>query len=306
MNLADQDMKRTLSIMAIILVALLLLATVPINGSRYQDLLNLFMDFLHFPSAVFLTIFSVMFFQFRFHTSNMYPALAVSSLLLVLIELFQPFVGRTSDTGDLILGLLGVLFGAIWILQLSHRRALYGVVKFLLLLLFFLYSLVQVYIASLFFHTTPEGFDFEQPFALSQWRNLNHIQSPKLSIERNVQQEGGRLVMGKPIDYQWSGMTFFNNLGIDLSHKDAMLLDYFHNGDQQTKIRLRLDDSKRNTFKADTQYVRHGWNQVVFELPFNKHGDFNADAVIKIGLFTDTEAVENFYLVDNIYFRPTQ
>jgi len=303
---ADREMKRKLSFMAPILAVLFLLAMVPIQESRYQDILNLIMDVLHFPSAVLLTIFLVLLFQLLFQSQTIFPALTTALLLLVIIELVQPIFGRTSDVSDFILGGFGVVYGVVWSFQRSRRRARNGVIKFIILLLFILYSILQMYIASLYFNNKPRGFNFEQPFALSQWRNLNHIQKPALKIENNVQQGEGRLVQGRPINYQWSGMTYQNSLGIDLSDIKAMTLDYFHNGDQPTKLRLRIDDSKQQTFRAESRYVRFGWNQVVFELPFDDFTDFRSNEIIKIGLFTDSKNINDFYLVDNIYFKTNQ
>lgn len=288
----------------VLLLAFLVLAIIPAGSSSYRDVFIILMDMLHFPAAALLVFFLTHIIRFYLNREPLIIPFILVIICVFLLEWIQPWFGRTQDWVDVYFGLLGAVFGGLLFLIERKRLLIYRILKYLVFFIYFLYCLTQLYHLSMLFKNEAVIADFESPLELSLWRNLNHIKEPRLVLLNSVADHNSKLVKGLVLDFQWSGLTYQNSIGVDASGYNALELDYFSNNQQSIKLRLRFDDTNETIYRIKSQMVDSGWNHVVFRFDMNQ--DFDFKNLVKIAVFAESRNIKDYYLVDNIQFTTFQ
>ncbi|MBL4868787.1 MAG: hypothetical protein JKY67_20685 [Pseudomonadales bacterium] len=278
------------------------LAFLPESAFSYLEYTSVALDISHFPAFWCL--------QIVLHSSlkrlsaipakyNLVIVTSSSFGVAVLLEQIQPYFNRSQNLEDLILGILGFTYAAI---QFAQREKIFQTSStiashLLIILITTIVIFPKIYLLNLRLNATPLLGDFENHFETQLWRNLNHIKTPPLRRVQSSQVHGQYALTGKALDYPWSGISFENREGFDISNYQRFKLDFFSKN-RPTVLHLRLDDIYGNKANTDTQIADISWSHVSFDLTTKEIQRLDTANITNVSLFYETENGPNTYQVD--------
>jgi len=238
-----------------LLVAFSILAFLPESTFSHPEISTIALDIAHFPAFWSLQVVlhsAIKRLKILPNKYNLYVGTSISLSITTLLELVQPYFGRSQNFNDLALGILGLSFAAT---QFIHRENTIQFKHYRTLQIFILLITIQVIIPKLYtlklkFDSLPILGDFENPYDIKLWNNINHIKKPILTRLRSPEGHGEYTLLGQQLDYPWSGVSFKNNQGLNISQYTHFKL-YFYAEDKQTILHLRLDDINGNRGNAN-------------------------------------------------------
>lgn len=296
-----------------------ILAVIPYSWLGNTETTRIIFDCLHFPAfwcfqlltlnLIFIPLLCnflrALAFRIFGYTLSASTLIVITTLGLigstVLLEIIQPYVGRSRDPNDLFLGVLGIIAATLHFTNRCehfNRRAPRGVLP----LTYFIFITICSYKLIMFYKkqvAVSQGFTFEQRLSTTHWKNTGEIPTPKL--ERYADTRDNYVMRGYKLDYPWTGSSFENRKTFDISNSSQLKLRFFNPG-SPVQLEIRLDDENGEAIFPNATQVITGWNTLYLSLTSKRFAAFNKHKVVKISFYYATENGPNYYYVDDIHF----
>ncbi|MBV1884312.1 MAG: hypothetical protein KUG82_21905 [Pseudomonadales bacterium] len=289
-----------------LLILFSIMAVAPMTVLGHPEFTNVALDICHFPAFWCLQV--ILHGLLKRHPplsgkENLIIALGGSLSLAVILEYIQPYFHRTQNPEDLILGALGIAFAAT---QYTHRMSILASVtaKGLLIVIIVITAIViypKIYLLHLRSNTIPHLGNFENNFDIKLWRNVNHIKKPALKRVQHPTEAGQYLMEGYALDYRWSGISFENKEGFDISDYTQFEFDFYSEPPPVT-LHLRIDDIMGRKFYAEFDAASN-WSHVKFDLTLEKTKQLDTTNISNVAIFYETETGPLCYKFDSFIFK---
>jgi len=299
-----------LSVVAVVTIALLAFGRY--EWSLYADAIRVTLDAGHLPA--FLLFAAVTFNVISGHTKQSpYRATALLCLIIILlIELLQPLVGRTPSFADIALGITGVALTLsgyyLWRdLHLWWPRVLHGVLLLAVTVVIALPVWQQWQGIWRQYQQFPLLGDFEQEADLIAWRAQGESSRGKSAATRSADHatHGQYSLRVSSVGGDWSGVNW-SGIESDWRNYQQLAFDVY-NPAGSFKLHVRIDDDS-DSHRYEARYnsiwnVRTGWNAIAIRIDTIAAGPrwqpLNMRAIRRVVLFTGKNAsTREFYLDD--------
>ncbi len=240
------------------ILAMLVLALMPIDTGGYQQLVGQLMDLGHFFAFAVIALL----FRYQWHRLGMRRslslALALSVLLAILLELVQPWFDRQLAWSDFINGMLGASLALLgyWLWYCQSRyslRVMHGLLALLLLLWIAMPMLMSLYGIWWKQSHFPQLAEFDSEVELRLWQaygEANGVQT-RASLSTQGRSSGCCSLKVVSVSGVWSGVNYHAE-GMDWRGYKRIAVDVYNPG-EAFSLRFRLDDG-RAAEKLDQRY----------------------------------------------------
>lgn len=234
---------------AVAFVIILLTVSLPVGVKRNHTFWYDFFDAGHFPLFALLALliyWSPPAVGLKLE-KRCAVAAGIAATFAILIELFQPWVGRTASSTDLINGLLGIAAAAsgayLWARK-SPRvvRMLHAVLTLVVAVLLLLPAISEY--RALHWRSTqfPLLAGFETELEMALWRGMTSLPSAPTSLQRSTEHatDGSFALDIETRGGAYPGVRYSAGQ-LDWSGHDALVLDLFNPGESFV-LNIRIDD----------------------------------------------------------------
>jgi len=274
------------------------------------------MDAGHFIAFGFLALLLQYLFASYGNLKSTALSFVVCAVLIITIEVIQPYVGRMASLGDVVNGFLGlIIFLSGRYIWLSSKRSY---IKYLHALLGTLVFAAVVSAALSEWHAVwwrmqnfPMLGDFEENVELKLWRAQGEaagIQTP-VSLSSDYVVFGISALKIETAQGVWSGVRYAAG-DKDWSAYNALIMDIYNPG-TSFSIYLRIDDD-RGSPDYPERFNRaiplsNGWNNIEIALADVADGPqdsmLNMHAIHKLILFTSKEEIDRTFYLDHVHLQ---
>lgn len=273
-----------------LLISTLLLMALLFPGQDLWNfpLINKSFDLFHFPSFFLLS--------YLLSACVTIKRLAVSLIIIAaLIECIQPFIGRSADIVDFLLGIWGV---ASWYLYQSHIRisqymANTSMVLFIITALLILYPQAN----GLRYQNQVGNFDLRE--SSSGWRNIDDSYNQPVELL----QLGGKkqwVLKGRVLDYPWSGASY--DWALPYSYDNSLTLSFnFFSEKSGFELDIKLTAIGGDSFIVSKNIDQVGWNNI--QIPLTKHSLLNSDYIKSLSIYYESDAGLDWYFLDKVMIQ---
>lgn len=310
-------------ILTLIMAGLLLFTNSEIGKGNL--LLRKIFDFGHFPLMAWITwVFASV---IEKKAKNLLYCFVGCSLLVILIELVQPFFSRSQELCDVIYGVAGVFFAvfAFAIKNYWSKRIFKGL--YCLLLIIFLGAaggpLVKIWRATEEFKQIfPILGNFESANQMVFWKaySENAGYSAYAIRSKEIASEGDASMKLITADRSFSGVVFEPPIS-DWHRFRGLHLEFYNPNSEVLTIVLRIDDRDGRSCKPDTDpapskdrkcsrrytkdfQLRKGWNiveQPLSELFSSNAKSLDPSAIRWLMLYSRPSERSMTFYIDNVY-----
>ncbi|VAW85194.1 hypothetical protein MNBD_GAMMA18-1060 [hydrothermal vent metagenome] len=251
------------------ILAMLVLALVPINVGGYQQLTGQLMDLGHFFAFAVMALLL----RYQWHRLGMRRslslALGLSVLGAILLELVQPWFDRQLAWSDFINSVLGAFLALLgyWLWYCQPRyspRVMHGILTLLLLIWIAMPTLMSLYGIWWKQSHFPQLADFESEVELQLWQaygEANGIQT-HASFSTQGRTSGCCSLKVVSVSGVWSGLRYHAE-GMDWQGYNRIAVDVYNPG-EAFSLRFRLDDGRPQEGPAQRYegalHIRPGMN----------------------------------------------
>lgn len=289
----------------------------PGSGEEENPLIGRVSDGAHFPAMLALTVCAYFLVQRPGLSSPTKGFLvgAVAAIVVLGVELIQPYVGRSASAADVIFGLLGVVTGSVAAVSIDQNRK------------FFLPSwLLAVIIACGVTAFRPAWFElqaedwrqqhfpvlgeFEDAVEMRIWRPEAGDDKSFPILERRPWNfyEGRHALQVTTQKGSYSGIRYL--IRQDWSGFRTLSFAVFNPG-RPFRLSVRIDDTSRSAYDDrfnKTLDVATGWTRVEIPLDDVVHGpsrrEINLAKLRQLLLFTGQDEPERVFFLDDVRLNP--
>ncbi|MFC1748467.1 VanZ family protein [Pseudomonadota bacterium] len=295
---------------------LITLALIPRTYMGMDEAIHKTMDAGHFAA---FGLFALLLQHLLSHHGEKRAAvisLAISTLLIVGIELIQPYVGRTAALSDVANGLFGVaafLMGRhIWLTaSKNYIKHLYAFVTATLFIVIAKPAITEWHIAWWRMHHFPVLGEFEDAIEHEVWRaqGTENGLKTQVSLSPEYVRYGKTALKIEAVTGDFSGVNYRAG-GKDWSSYSSLNIALY-NPDEPFSLFSRIDDDTptptyqqrfNSTFK-----LTNGWNLINIPLTkianAPKKGTMNMQAIHKVVLFTHPKDSNRIFYLDRVWLE---
>lgn len=303
-----------ISLLTLTTLLLVILAMIPAGQLRMELAIHRTLDAGHFIAFGVFALLLQHLLSYKGNRRATVISLIVSSLLIVVIELIQPYVGRTATLGDVFTGLFGMvvfLLGrVVWLKAKSHyAKYLYALITLLIFLITAQPAIQEWRIVWWRATHFPVLGEFEEAIEKRVWRTNGIVdkQRTKASLSREHVRYGKSSLKVETVSGTYSGVSNTHG-GSDWSGYKQLNITIYNPGDPYT-LYMRIDDDTLSpTYKQrfnSAIKLANGWNPV--KIPISKiangprMGKMNMESIRKIIFFTQPKEMARVFYLDRMW-----
>lgn len=300
---------------AIVVIGLIALAPMPRNIYSYA--VRSTMDMGHFFAFGLLVIFCLA--VLRTHTSDKLAyliAIVFTSSLVLLIELIQPWFGRTAALGDVLTSYLGIItcisIYHVWRNPFKKRWLKWGHIIVVACIVIAIASPAITAWYSIFWRIQqgPMLGNFEKNVELQFWRpNQVGKNAARITLSDDVAYTGYHSLKIMAGNTRWSGVTYYAENENWQPYRTLSF--HIYNPGEKLTVSMRIDDNgdtEHYTGRFNKSFVvQQGWQKISIPIEEIAHGPkkriMNMRAITQVLFFISINNKTRIFYLDNVHLE---